>query len=101
MKSSNQVCLGLEVLEDRLALSGAFSGAISAGVPFPLNALATNLPALGQPTPSSNNQPSNLVQTLQSQLQAFQAVQTAMIDQFFSEMQTISQILNLHTFLIL
>jgi hypothetical protein len=101
MKSSNQVCLGLEVLEDRLALSGAFLGAASAGVPFPLNALAANLPALGQPTPTSNIQPSNSVQTFQSQLQAFQAAQTAMIDQFFSEMQTWSQILNLHTFVIL
>lgn len=108
MKSSNEVWLGLEVLEDRLALSGAFLGAASAGAPFPMNALSASLEAIGPVQPSFrnstmnfNNPPFNQGQTLQSQLQAFQAAQTAMIDQFFSEMQTIANILNLHTFLIL
>lgn len=102
MKSNNEVRLGLEILEDRIALSGAFSGAISAGAPFPMNALTGNLSNLGQlPPPGINNQTSGQVQSFQSQLQSLQAAQTAMIDQFFSEMQSMLQLLNIHTFIIL
>jgi hypothetical protein len=102
MKSSNEVRLGLEVLEDRMVPSGAFSGAIDAGASFPMNVLAANFSNLGQlPPPGSFNQASGHVQSFQSQLQAIQAAQTAMMDQFFSEMQSMLQLWNIHTYIIL
>lgn len=102
MKRNNEVRLGLEVLEDRIALSGAFSGAIRAGAPFPMNALAGTQSNFGQlPPPGINIQASGQVQSLQNQLQSLQAAQTAMIDQFFSEMQSMFQLLNIHTYIIL
>lgn len=111
MKNSNAVWLSLEVLEDRMALSGAFGGAIQAGIPlFPpipgLTAQATNFV---QPQSSTfrdnfagfNSQALNPVTALQSQLQSFQAAQTAAIDQYFSDLQSLFQQLNLKTFLII
>lgn len=101
MKSSNEVRLGLEALEDRMAPNGAFSGAVNAGAPFPMNALSATLWNISEVSPRLNNQPSVQSQSLQSQLQSIQAAQTAMMDQFFSEMQSWFQLLNLNTYLIL
>jgi hypothetical protein len=101
MKSNNEIRLGLEVLEDRMALNGAFSGAIDAGAPFPMNALSATLSNIGQASTGFSTNTSGQTQSLQSQLQALQAAQTAMIDQFFSEMQSLFQLLNVHTYIIL
>ncbi len=111
MKSNNEVWLTLEILEDRLALSGAFSGGINAGAPTypPVSGSMVNTsnglqPAFRISFGNLNNQPVSQMQQAQSfqdQLQALQAAQTAMIDQFFSELQSLVQILNLHTVLIL
>lgn len=111
MKSSNEILLTLEVLEDRLALSGAFSGVINAGPPSypPVTGPRVNASNAGQTffrvgfgdlnlQPVSQEQQ---VQDLQNQLQALQIAQTAMIDQFFSDLQSIVQSLNLRTVLIL
>ena len=51
MKSRNEILLTLEVLEDRLALNGAFSGAIGAGVPSypPVTGSTVNASNGGQP----------------------------------------------------
>jgi hypothetical protein len=111
MKSSNEILLTLEVLEDRLALNGAFSGAIGAGAPSypPVTGSTVSASNAGQPFfrvgfGDLNLQPvsqTQQVQNVQSQLLALQAAQTAMIDQFFSELQSFVQILNLRSFLIL
>lgn len=113
MKNSNEICLSLEILEDRLALSGAFGGAIQSGIPAfppsPFTALAAaQSTSIEQPEPgfrnsftAFNSQTVNPISNLQSQLQSIQAAQTAMIDQFFSQMQSLFQQLNLQTFLII
>lgn len=113
MKNSNSVCLSLEVLEDRLALSGAFGGAIQAGIPVypqsPYTALATAQSASIGPSQGGfrdsfaafNSQTFNPLTNFQNQLQSLQAAQTAMIDHFFSEMQSLFQQLNLKTVLII
>ena len=111
MKTSDEIRLVLEVLEDRLALSGAFSGGTDAGPPsYPpitgsiVSALNGGQPAFRISFGNLNNQPVSQVQqaqSLQAQLQAVQAAQTAMIDQFFSELQSLVQILNLSTVLII
>lgn len=102
MKSSNEVWLSLEVLEDRLALSGAFGGAINRGapslVPFPFNGMTVNGTVLTESTagfrggfadfipltftagPSVQSQ----MQAFQSQAQAFQSQAQALQSQFFS-----------------
>lgn len=111
MKNSSEVCLTLEVLEDRMALSGAFGSAINAGppslTPFPFNGLMAQVTTLLQPhsgfrgaftdsiqlsfvpVPSLQSQ----MQSFQSQIQSFQATQTAMIDQFVSEIGPILHLL--------
>jgi hypothetical protein len=113
MKNSNEVCLNLEVLEDRIALSGAFGGAIQSGIPVfpqsPFTALAAAQSAsIGQPQPGFrnsfgdfNSQTVNPVSNFQNQLQSFQAAQVALIDQFFSDVQSLLQHLNLQTVLII
>lgn len=109
MKSSNEVRLGLEVLEDRLALSGAFVGAIDAGppslTPFPYNGMTVQV-ATAQPQIWYRGSPFSYLTfaqapSLQSQLQAFQAAQTALIDQYFSEVQALVQLWHLNTYLII
>jgi hypothetical protein len=114
MKSSNEVSLNLEVLEDRMALSGAFGGAIGAGAPsltpFPFNGLTAQVTTPNQretgfrnsfadfsylsfvPAPSLQSQ----LQAFQNQMQAFQASQTAMIDQFFSQVDFILRSLHIN-----
>lgn len=97
MKSRSSVSLNLEVLEDRLALSGAFSGAINAGLPnlVPFNAAAINATNVSLPAgfhsslTGINNQTQNQIQNFQNQLQSLQAAQVAMANQIFSEMQTL------------
>ncbi len=115
MKNSNEVLLALEVLEDRLALNGAFSGVVDAGAPSypPVTGSTVSASNVGQPffrvgfgdlnlqPVSQTQQVTQQVQSFQDQLQALQAAQTAMIDQFFSELQSIVHILNLSTVLIL
>ena len=101
MKSSNEVRLELEALEDRIALNGAFSGAIDAGAPFPMNALSATLWNISLLSPRLTNQPSAQTQSLQSQLGAIQSAQAAMMDQFFSDMQSMIQLWNIHTYVVL
>jgi hypothetical protein len=113
MKNSNKAWLELEVLEDRVTPGGAFSGGISAGPP-PLPPFVTGLqgtplnvtsfgPAFRNTFPTTNqfNIAANQAQTLQSQLQAFQAAQTAIIDQYFANLAALVKTLNLSTFLII
>jgi hypothetical protein len=108
MKSSNEVRLRLEVLEDRLALSGAFGGAINAGAPsltpFPFNGLTARITTGNQTETGYRDSFANFshltfvpAPSLQSQLQSIQAAQTAMIDQFFSQVQSLLQSLPLNT----
>lgn len=110
MKNNNEGRLNLEVLEDRIALNGAFRGAIDAGLPlfpaipgFPVASaiVPTPQPILGTSITNLNSPPVNPVSTFQSQLQAFQSAQIAAIDQFFTDLQPILQSLNLKTFLII
>jgi hypothetical protein len=115
MKRSNESRLHLEVLEERLALNGTFRGAIDAAppslTPFPFNGLTVHTTTLNlaepgyrgsfanvthptfAPAPASQGQLPSLPAALsfQSQLQSFQAAQTAMMDQLFSEMAVILQ----------
>ncbi len=106
MKSRNEVRLRLEVLEDRMALSGAFGGAINAAppslTPFPFNGLTGQTIHFDQTRTGFRNSFANFPQltfvaapNVQSQLQSIQAAQTAMIDQFFSEMSSMLQQLHL------
>jgi hypothetical protein len=105
MKNSHQVRLRLEVLEDRLALTG-FGGAIMAAppslTPFPFNGLMGQTIHFDQTRTGFRNSFANFPQltfvaapSLQSQLQSLQSAQTAMIDQFFSEVGTMLQQLHL------
>jgi hypothetical protein len=104
MKSSNEVWLRLEVLEDRMALSGAFGGAVHAGAPsltpFPFNGLMAQtttaaLTETGFRNSFADFSHLSFVQapSIQSQLQSLQAAQTAMIDQFFSQVSSMLQLL--------
>jgi len=99
-------------LEDRTALSGAFGGAINAAAPsltpFPFNGLTVQTTTATQTQPGFRDSFADFshlsfvpAPSFQSQLQSIQAAQTAMIDQFFSELQSIVQILNLRSVLIL
>ena len=116
MKRSNEVRLWLELLEDRMALSGAFGGAIDAGAPsltpFPYNGLTALTTTSSQKETGFQNSFASVstisyvptasviqsqMQSLQSQLQSYQAAQTAMIDQFFSQVGYILQQLHLNT----
>lgn len=105
MKSSHEVRLTLEVLEDRLALTG-FGGAITAAppslTPFPFNGLMGQITHADQTRTGFRNSFANFPQltfvatpSLQSQLQSLQNTQMAMIDQFFSEVGTMLQQLHL------
>jgi len=103
MKSSTIARLRLEVLEDRLAPNGAFSGAMQAGapslMPFPFNPITVSVTADLRPQPGFRDSFANVnhltfspppsvqdqIQSFQSQLQTFQANQLAMLDQFFTE----------------
>jgi hypothetical protein len=117
MKNNNEAWLELEVLEDRATPGGGFSGAAAGGVPV-LPSVVTGL--IGNPLIVSSsapgfrntftgtnfdsvvsNQVSNQAQTLQSQLQAFQAAQTAIVDQYFANLSTLVKALNLSTVLII
>ncbi|MHB1425610.1 MAG: hypothetical protein ACYC3I_20775 [Gemmataceae bacterium] len=95
MKRNNERLLVLEVLEDRLALNGGFSGAImSTPLSFqPISGLTVpprNIVPQGTGFRGSfvdfNIPPYGQLQSLQSQIQSYQASQVAMIDQFFTEM---------------
>lgn len=109
MKRSNEVRLGLEVLEDRLAPNGAFGGAINAGAPSypPLNAFTATKANSGQNQPAWENSfglytsvlagQTQAAAVIQSQVLAFQATQIAMIDQVFSQWQAMIQALHLNT----
>jgi hypothetical protein len=113
MKNSNDARLELEVLEDRVTPGGAFSGGISAGAP-PLAPFATglwgsplNITSFGpvfRNTYATTNQfdiAANQAQSLQNQLQAFQNSQTALIDQYFSNLSALVKAMNMSTFLII
>lgn len=94
MKSRKEVCLTLEALEDRMVPNGAFGGAIGAGVPLftPFNSWIIQ-PAgnVGQSQPAiqsafaSFNSPSYFL----NQLQAAQSAQMAVVDQFFSNFESL------------
>ncbi|HTU88985.1 MAG TPA: hypothetical protein VMF69_02710 [Gemmataceae bacterium] len=112
MKSSNEVRLRLEVLEDRMALSGAFGGAIEAGAPsltpFPFNGLTVQTTTNTQTQPGLRDSFANVsylsfspAPSLQSQLQSLQSAQTAAIDQLLSDWQSMVQSLNLSTVLVI
>jgi hypothetical protein len=117
MKNSNEARLELEVLEDRATPGGGFSGAIASGLPIlpsftsglTANPLTINSSAPGFRTTFTgtdlssvaSNQASNQVQTFQSQMQAFQAAQTAIVDQYLANLSALVKALNLSTFLII
>lgn len=113
MSSRNEVRLSLEVLEDRMALSGAFGGAIDAGVPafpplfglnVPSGTIGTQQTGFRSAADTFNNPAVNPVvafQNFQNQMQAFQSAQNAAVNQVLSDLQNIFQQLNIHTFLIL
>lgn len=94
MKSRKEVCLTLEALEDRMALNGAFGGAIGAGVPLftPFNSWVI------QPAGNVGQSPQGVQGALSSfyspsyfltQMQAAQSAQMAVVDQLFSEVQSL------------
>lgn len=123
MRSSKEVLLNLEVLEDRIALNGAFRGAIDAGAPSvpPVNGLSVNTsithahPGFRDDFFAFDSQPTgdqlilqdqlqsmqSQLQTFEHQLQAFQAAQIKALDQFFSELGAMLKPLHLNPVLIL
>ena len=94
MKSRKEVCLRLEALEDRMALNGAFGGAIGAGFPIltpfdswliqPTTNVGQSQPAV-QSAIAGFNSPSNFL----NQLQTAQNAQMAIVDQFFSNVESL------------
>jgi hypothetical protein len=106
MKHNREVRLGLEVLEDRTALNGAFGGAIGAGVPV-LTPFNSWLVQTASPQPSQAavqnaianfyNPSANQFSQYLNQLQSYQNAQTAMMNQLFSDIQAIIQALHLTT----
>jgi hypothetical protein len=115
MKSNNPVRLRLEVLEARLALNGTFRGAIDAPppslTPFPLNGMTVQTTTAPQPgsgfrdaftdfsflsvvpvsTSQGQGQAFPTPSTFPIQVQSLQAMQTAMIDQLFTQMVSMLQ----------
>jgi hypothetical protein len=103
MKSNNEVRLRLEVLEDRTALSGAFGSAIDAAAPsltpFPFNGLTVQTVTATRTQTGFRDSFADFshlsyvaAPSIQSQLRSIQAAQTAMIDQFFSEVRSMLQL---------
>jgi|GEM_PF-2811401 hypothetical protein len=109
MKHNREVRLGLEVLEDRTALNGAFGGAIGAGVPVltPFNEWMLQPTSVGLSQPAVQNaianfyNPTGQLSNALNQLQSFQAAQTALLNQVFSEMQSLLQALHINTIVML
>lgn len=111
MKNSNEAWLELEVLEDRMTPGGAFSGGINAGappVPPLLGGLTANPLLISASAPGFRNTftqanfaTSTQVPNLQNQLQSFQAAQTALIDQYFSDLSALLKSLNISTVVVI
>jgi hypothetical protein len=100
MNSNNKGLLALEVLEDRLALNSGFRGAIMS-TPLnvqPIPGWTTAPPFSAPPGPGFrgsfvdfNIPPISSVLSFQTQFQAYQASQIALIDQVFSQMASLLQ----------
>ncbi len=98
MKSSREVRLGLEVLEDRMTPSGAFGGPIDAGIPLftPFNSwMLQPATTVGQSPQAIQSAMANFYSPsyFLNQVQSYQVAQMALIDQLFSNMQSLLQAL--------
>jgi hypothetical protein len=94
VKRKNAVRLGLEVLEDRMALSSIMMGSFN-GTPPPLPPIGSS-GLMGGVTPTGYALTGyGHLPSFQGQLQSFQANQIAMTDLIFTEMASMLQQSNL------